>query len=84
MKNSIFITLAIAGSVVIIGGGSYFLIKTKGTNQNQTQNQIQNQKEQNVPLPQEEDVIRTFVNLIEEGEADKAVSMMTLEDDTQK
>lgn len=37
-----------------------------------------------VPLPSEEDTIRTFFNLIDEGRATDAVGMMTVADDSQK
>ena len=43
--------------------------------------------EQNVPLPQQEDVIRTFFNLIDEGQASEAVGMLTtkaIANDSQK
>jgi len=43
--------------------------------------------EQSVPLPQQEDVIRTFFNLIDEGQASEAVGMLTTKataDDGQK
>ena len=35
------------------------------------------QKQPVVPLPQEEDIVRTFFNLIDEGRAAEAVGMMT-------
>lgn len=44
-------------------------------------------KEQSVPLPQQEDVIRTFFNLIDQGQASEAVEMLTtkaIADDSQK
>ncbi|MGB9911311.1 MAG: hypothetical protein ACPLKP_01760 [Microgenomates group bacterium] len=36
-----------------------------------------------VPLPQDEDIIRNFVSLIEEGSADKAAQMMKVKDETE-
>ena len=36
-----------------------------------------------VPLPSDEDIIRNFVNLVEEGSADKAALMMKTKDDTE-
>lgn len=35
----------------------------------------------NVPLPTKEDVIRTFCNLVDEGEISEAIEMMDVEDD---
>jgi len=36
-----------------------------------------------IPLPSDEDIIRNFVNLIEEGQADKAALMMKTKDETE-
>jgi len=49
----------------------------KGSNQNQTT------EKDSVPLPSDEDVIRNFVTLIENGQADKAALMMKTKDDSE-
>jgi len=47
------------------------------TAQEKTETTIEESSAPTVPLPQEEDVIRTFFNLIGEGRSADAVSMMT-------
>lgn len=80
MKNPIVITLAIVGTAAIIGTSSYFIIRSKTTNRNQASNQ--SSQEENVPLPQDEDIIRNFVNLVEEGKANEAARMMKISENS--
>lgn len=82
MRNPIIITLAVVGSAAIIGTSGYFLIKNRNTNQNQNQVSGQKSQEENVPLPQDEDIIRTFVNLVEEGKANEAARMMKISENS--
>ncbi|MEO0097849.1 MAG: hypothetical protein ABIK78_07130 [candidate division WOR-3 bacterium] len=43
----------------------------------------QSEKTEGVPLPQEEDIIHNFVNLIEEGRPDDAVKIMKVRDESE-
>jgi len=87
----ILIAVLVIGSVGVLS--TKVLKKTGDSDQSQTQTQITSQaspttqheqKTNNeVPLPSDEDIIRNFVNLIEEGSVDKAVLMMKTKDETE-
>lgn len=67
---------------------SYFKELTEKQTKSETQSPINNQnktdsstqKNQTVPLPQDEDIIRNFVSQIEDGKADEAAKMMKIND----
>jgi len=46
-------------------------------------NKVEKKENGSVPLPQDEDIIRNFFNLVEEGRAGKAALMMKTKDDTE-
>jgi len=76
LKPSFYLVFGIVGVVVLVAVfwnklplNSLFPIAPSAT-PIQTDNQA-------VPLPQETDIIRTFFNLIDQGEAAKAVDMMS-------
>jgi hypothetical protein len=58
--------------------------KEQTTNQNISPTQkLEKESGGGVPLPSDEDIIRNFVSLIEEGKTDKAALMMKTKDDTE-
>jgi len=73
--------------VAVLGIGGGILLKNKITPKSspiRTETQLLPQEEaKSVPLPSDEDIIRNFVNLIDEGQADKAALMMKTKDETE-
>jgi len=65
------------------GDGNQLPNQTQTTPQNSPTTQQEQKTNNEVPLPSDEDIIRNFVNLIEEGKADKAALMMKTKDDTE-
>ncbi|OGD84742.1 hypothetical protein A2165_03185 [Candidatus Curtissbacteria bacterium RBG_13_40_7] len=82
MKVSPFIP-GVIGVVIVVAIGAAVLSKRTSSSQTSVTStsvtdQITNEENTpNVPLPTEEDIIRTFYNLINEGRPADAISMMT-------
>lgn len=66
----IFIIIAVGGSILFLN---------KANPANYAKNEIISNKNTNIPKIREEDIIRTFFNLINENQAEKAIAMMTSE-----
>ncbi len=72
-KKRIFITLA--GGIIVVGliFGAVHFTKPKSQEISLNQSSLENKS---VPLPQETDIIRSFFEIINEGRAIDAISMM--------
>jgi len=83
MKKSLTITFVVASTLLLSGCGKKQATMEKvpeQTAQQESNNNAQQTQEvaksENVPLPQEEDIVRLFFNLINEGKIPEAVAML--------
>jgi len=60
-----------------------FIQKKRQTNNLSPTPKLEKETSGRIPLPSDEDIIRNFVNLIEEGQADKAALMMKTNNDAE-
>lgn len=67
----------IAGIVFVVGAASFFVLNKNRPKDVQTSKTQSTNKEAVVPLPQEEDIVRSFFEIIGEHRPSDAISMMS-------